>query len=268
MLSKRAGIWPFLALAVILGIAALFVPRTDLPPSYHHFVDQRSWLGIPNFGDVGSNLAFLIAGLWGLAFLSRKSSLDQFVDRRERWPYLVVFLGLVLTAFGSGYYHLAPDNDRLMWDRLPMAIAFMPLVAAVITERVNLKMGLWSLPILTAVGIGSVLQWHWTVRRDAGDLRFYGTVQLYAVLGLLTALFLPPRYTRGADLPVVAGLYVLAKVFETADRQIFSIGHLISGHTLKHLASGLAGFWILRMLEKRQPISQDGMHPAAEPTAH
>jgi len=85
----------------------------DLPPSYHHFADQRSLLGVPNFGDVASNSVFLLVGLWGLAFLSRKSALDQFFDARERWPYLVVFLGMLLTAFGSAYYHLAPDTTGL-----------------------------------------------------------------------------------------------------------------------------------------------------------
>jgi hypothetical protein len=252
--SRRIGIWLFLLLAAAVGITALLVPKTDLPPSYHHFADQREWLGIPHFGDVASNVVYLIAGLWGLAFLSGKSSRGQFVDAPERWPYLVVFLGLVLTAFGSAYYHLAPNNDRLVWDRVPMTIVFMPLVSALIAERVSVKLGLWLLPVLTAVGVGSVIQWHFSVEHGAGDLRFFGAVQLYAVLALFVVLFLPPCYTRGSDLLVVACLYVLAKICETADRQIFSLGHVVSGHTLKHLASGLAGFWILRMLQKRQPI--------------
>jgi hypothetical protein len=100
MFSKRAGIWPFLALAIVLGVTALLAPRADLPPSYHHFADQRIWLGIPHFGDVASNIAFLIAGLWGLAFLSRKSSLAQFVDARERWPYLFVFFRPAINRVG------------------------------------------------------------------------------------------------------------------------------------------------------------------------
>src|SRR5712664_1752872 len=268
MFSKRAGVWPFLALAIVLGITALLAPRADLPPSYHHFADQRIWLGIPHFGDVASNIAFLIAGLWGLAFLSRKSSFAQFVDPRERWPYLFVFLGLLLTTVGSAYYHLAPDNERLVWDRLPMTVVFMPLVAALIAERVNVKLGLLLLPVLIAVGIGSVLQWHFSEQHGAGDLRFYAAVQLYALLALLAALLLPPRYTRGSDLLVVAGLYVLAKIAEAADRQIFSLGSFLSGHTFKHLAAGAAGLWILRMLRKRQPVPQYGMDSAAEPTAH
>ena len=164
------------------------------------------------------------------------------------------FFGLLLTALGSAYYHLAPDNERLVWDRLPMTVVFMPLVAALIAERASVKLGLLLLPVLTAVGIGSVIQWHLSVEHGAGDLRFYMAVQVYAVLALFAALLLPTRYTRRSDLLIVAGFYVLAKICETADHQIFSVGHLVSGHTLKHISAGAAGFWILEMLQKRRPI--------------
>ena len=190
-----------------------------------------------------------------MAFRAGKSSRDQFMDSRERWPYVFVFVGLVLTAFGSAYYHFAPDNARLVWDRLPMTLVFIPLVAALIAERINIKLGLWLLPVLIAIGVGSVIQWHLSEQRGAGDLRFYAAVQLYALLALLAALLLPPRYTRGSDLLVVASLYALAKIHEATDRQIFSLGNLLSGHTLKHLAAGAAGIWVLRMLQKRRPIS-------------
>lgn len=254
LLPRRAGIWLFLLLAVGVGAAAFLAPRADLPPSYHHFADQRGFFGIPNFSDVASNVAFFLVGLWGLAFLTRKSSDGQFVHARERWPYFLVFLGLVLTAFGSAYYHLAPDNARLVWDRLPMTIVFMPLVAAMIAERANFKLGLWLLPVLIAIGVGSVIQWHSTVLHGAGDLRFYAAVQVYAMLALVAALLLPSRYTGDADLVCVIAFYVIAKVAETADRRIFSLGHIVSGHTMKHLSAAAAGFWILRMLQKRKPI--------------
>jgi hypothetical protein len=254
LLSRRFAAWTFLGLAAAVTIAALLFPRTPQPLSYHQFADKRSWLGIPNFGDVASNILFLAAGLWGLAFLCRESSRQRFIEARERWPYFLVFFGLLLTALGSAYYHLCPDSERLVWDRLPMTVVFMPLVAALLTERVSVSIGLWLLPALTAVGVGSVLQWRWSEQHGSGDLRFYAAVQLYALLALLAALLLPPRYTRGSDLLVVAGLYVVAKVCETADRPIFSWGHLVSGHTLKHLAAGAAGFSILRMLQTRQPI--------------
>lgn len=55
---------------------------------------------------------------------------------------------------------------------------------------------------------------------------------------------------------IVAGGYALAKVCEAADHQIFSVGRLVSGHTLKHLASGAAGLWILGILKKRQLVRE------------
>jgi hypothetical protein len=253
LLPRQAGIWVFLGLAVCVGAAALLVQRVDLPPSYHHFSDQRGFLGIPNFGDVTSNLAFFVAGACGLVFLAGKSSRDKFVHAHERWAYFLIFLGLVLTAFGSAYYHLAPDNTRLVWDRMPMTIVFMPLVAAMISERANFKLGFWLLPVLTAVGIGSVIQWHFTVQHGVGDLRFYGAVQVYAMVALAAALLLPSRYTGTADLIWVIVSYAIAKVAELADRQIFSLGHIISGHTIKHLFAAASGYWILRMLQKRKP---------------
>jgi hypothetical protein len=140
----------------------------------------------------------------------------------------------LLTAFGSGYYHLAPDNGRLVWDRVPMTLAFMGLVSAMISERVSVAAGLYLLPLLLLIGAGSVVLWWYSEARGAGDLRAYAAVQVYAVLVLPILLLLPPRYTRSWDFAVVFGFYVLAKVFETADRQIFSIDqHTISGHTLK-----------------------------------
>jgi hypothetical protein len=257
--SRYGRIWPFLTFALAVAIAALLAPRADIPASYHHFADQRSWLGIPNFGDVASNLAFLISGLWGLIFFFTKSSAQIFVDTRERWPYVFVFLGLLLTAFGSAYYHLAPDNARLVWDRLPMTIAFMALVAALIAERVDVELGIWLLPVLIAIGMASVIQWHMSVVGGAGDVRFYAAVQIYAVLALFVALLLRPRYTRGADILIVAGFYVLAKVCETFDHQIFALSRTVSGHTLKHLAAGAAGFWILQMLQKRKPLTSSAL---------
>jgi hypothetical protein len=178
----------------------------------------------------------------------------HFLDRRERWPYLFVFAGSLLTGIGSWYYHLHPDNASLVWDRLPMTIAFMSLVAAVIAERISLRAGLWLLPMLLLIGMGSVLQWYMSEVRGAGDLRFYAAVQLYSVLVLVIGLFMPQRYTRGSDLAVVAGLYALAKVLEILDRQIYATGHVVSGHTLKHLAAAAGAYWVLRMLQQRRPL--------------
>jgi len=239
---------------VLLFLAGLLAPRTAQPLWYHQFADQRSWLGIPNFGDVASNVLFAVFGIAGLFFLCGNSSQSQFIDRREKWFYSLLFFGLLLTAFGSAYYHLAPDNARLVWDRLPMTLVFMPLVAAMIGERLSVQLGLRLLPILIGVGLASVFYWGWTETHGAGDLRFYAAVQVYAVLALLIALLSPPRYTRTSDLIIVAVFYVLAKVCEIADRRIFSLGQVVSGHTIKHLAAGVSGYWILRMLKKRRAM--------------
>jgi len=242
-----------IAPAVILAMIALFLPVIPQPLSYHNFADQRGWIGIPNFGDVVSNVPFAIVGIGGLLVMFTAGKL-QFVDSRERWPYLVMFASLILTAIGSAYYHLAPDNDRLVWDRIPIMIVFMALLAAVIGERVGITAGLALFPVLEIVGVASVLYWQSTEQRGHGDLRFYAAVQVYAILILLLVLLLPPRYTRGSDLAVVVGLYALAKLLEECDRQVFARGHIVSGHTLKHLAAAAAGYRVLRMLRKRLPL--------------
>ena len=253
MTSRNKTSILLIAPALVIAIIAILLPRIPQPLTYHNFADQRSWLGIPNFGDVVSNLPFALVGIWGLVAMFKPGKI-RFMDSRERWPYLVMFASLILTAFGSGYYHLAPDNARLVWDRLPIMMVFMALLAAVISERVTVRAGLMLFRLLEVIGIASVLYWRASELQANGDLRFYAAVQVYAILILLLALLLPPRYTRGFDFAIVVGLYALAKVFEDADRKIFALGHMVSGHTLKHLAAAAAGFWILRMLEKRELI--------------
>jgi hypothetical protein len=256
VLSKPSGVAVLVSLTLVVIIAAILAPRLAQPLAYHNFADRRAWLGIANFGDLVSNAGFAMVGIWGLVVLLRQPSHAQFVDSRERWPYVMVFAGMVLTAIGSSYYHLAPDNNRLVWDRLPMTIVFMALVAAMIIERISVPIGVALLPILLLLGIASVVEWHVSEINGASDLRFYAALQVYAVLLLLVILLLPPRYTRSSDLAVVVGFYVLAKIAEAADRPIFAFGHVVSGHTIKHLAAAAAGLWILRMLQKRRPVEQ------------
>ncbi len=255
MVSRSKAPLILIAPAVIIAIVALVLPPIPQPLSYHNFADHRAWLGIPNFGNVVSNLPFAIVGIWGLIMMFIPGT-TKFVDRRERWLYLVMFAALILTAFGSGYYHLAPGNERLVWDRIPIMIVFMALLAGVIAERITISVGLALFPLLEIVGVASVLYWRSSELRGHGDLRFYAGVQVCAILILLLSLLLPSNYTRGFDFAVVVGFYVLAKILEEADRQVFSVGHIVSGHTLKHLAAAAASYWILRMLTKREFIHE------------
>jgi hypothetical protein len=240
----------------MLQLEAEHSPGISQPASYHNFADQRAVLGIPNFLNVASNLPFAVIGAWGMVFLfSNSRERDRaFLDPRERWPYAVLFTGLFLTAFGSAYYHLAPSNPGLVWDRLPMSIMFAGFVAAVIAERISAGFGLKLLPFLVLLSTASVLGWYSSERRGQGDLRWYAAVQIYSVLVLLVAPILRSKYTRSRDFLVVFVLYAFAKIFETFDRKIYSLGQVVSGHTLKHMAAATAGYWILRMLLKREPL--------------
>lgn len=244
--SARLGILALFTAALALAVAAL--PPISQPAEYHAFADTRSFFGVRNFFDVASNLGFLAVGLLGIAWLARDR--DVFAAGAERWPWALLFCALVLTAFGSAYYHFAPDNSRLVWDRLPIAAGLMAVVAAMIAERVAARLGLFLLPLLIVVGIASVIYWNLT-----DDLRFYLFVQTYPLAAiLLIALLYPPRYTRTHDLFAVFGLYFAAKLCEFYDKEIFALGKLISGHTLKHLLAALALYVLLRMLQKRTPL--------------
>ncbi len=248
-------------LSVLLGAVAIVVVAVFLFPAipqneaYHNFADQRALLGIPNCLNVVSNMFFLVVGLWGIRFVWHGAGL---FDPRKRWPYLVFFVGVALTAFGSSWYHLHPDDHTLVWDRLPMTIGFMALVAAMIAERISVKLGLWLLAPLVALGAASVVYWDITQSHGHGDLRPYALAQFGSliVVVLLITLF-PPRYTRTFDFGIALALYVLAKILEATDGSIFAVGGIVSGHTLKHIAAALSTYWILRMLRLRKPASRE-----------
>ncbi len=208
---SRAGLLVILITAA--GLAAAFlVPAMPQPLAYHDFADRRAILGIANFLDVATNLGFLLAGIAGIVVvLSRRTVFER---PAERWPYAIFFLGLMLTAAGSGYYHLAPDNERLFWDRLPMTVAFMSLIAAQVVDRISVRGGLALLAPMLLVGAASVVYWLATERAGAGNVIPYGLLQGYAVLMLLLlAVLYRSRYTRGADIYWVFGAYLAAKLF-------------------------------------------------------
>lgn len=248
--------WVAAALLLSTCIGAYVVGPVSQSQAYHQFADQRALLGIPHAFDFISNVGFLVVGIWGIVFVTRSPNPRIFISSKERWPYFLFFLGVTLTAFGSSYYHLAPDNARLVWDRLPMAMGFMALFAAVLSERINPVLAGRTLVPLVSVGIGSVFYWRWTDLAGRDDLRLYALVQFGSLAAvLLLCATLPSRYSRGSDMFVVVGLYALAKILEALDKQIFALGGVVSGHTLKHLAAAIACFWVLRMLMKRQPAA-------------
>ena len=251
-------IWLVAGVTLLAIAAALLIPAMPQPLAYHDFVDDREAFGVPNFLNVVSNAGFLLVGIVGLlAALGRHTCFQSGV---ERWPYVIFFLGVLLTAAGSSYYHLYPNNETLFWDRLPMTIAFMALVCSQIVDRINVRAGLVLLLPMLLLGAASVLYWRATERAGAGNVIPYAVLQGYSmfILLLMTA-FVPSRYTRGYDLYWVFGWYALSKALETYDSEVFGLlGQVVSGHTLKHFAAALAGAVICLMLMRR----------AIDPNAH
>ncbi len=253
---RAPGLW---LVVVVLAWLAWMLPPIPQPLAYHALADQRACLGLPNCLDTASNALFVLVGILGLHFLHRTRGQDVFLDRREARPYGLFFVGTVLIGLGSGYYHLAPDNDRLLWDRLAMMLAFMAWFAAVLSERVSVQVGQRLLPLLVAAGMGSAAYWGWSETRGMGDLRPYLLMQLYPMLliPLLLGLY-PPRYSGGRIILAVIGLYLLVLACDLADRPIFALtGGLVSGHTLKHVIAALAVFGVLFYLRQRQAIRID-----------
>jgi len=252
-------------IGVVLGVTlasagVLFLFRAfTLDPSYHAFADARTVLGVPHGLNVLSNLAFAIVGIAGLWSLLGGAA--HFRHRSERLPWIVLFVGVALTSVGSSWYHLNPSDESLLWDRLPMAIGFMGLLAAVVAERVQPRAGILLLGPAVAFGLASVLYWFFTERAGAGDLRPYAIVQggpLLIIL-LLMALF-PSTYTLSLALLGALGTYALAKLAEIGDEWVWGLGGVVSGHTLKHLLSAAAIGILVWMLVRRRSIAA----PAAQ----
>ncbi len=251
LISKKTGGLLLLSTAIIMIIIGWMQAPIPQPKSYHNFADDRTFFGIANASNVLTNLPFVLTGLWGLFLLFSKKIV--FIDNKERGLCFTLSIGLVLVGFGSAYYHLDPDNSRLVWDRLPMAIVFMSFVATLICDRINVRLGFYLWPFLVIIGISSVLQWHISEVNGVGDLRFYFGVQAYTALAAIIMLALPSGYTRREDIILVVVFYALAKLFELFDNQIFMYTHgILSGHALKHIAAALAGFYIIRMIWKRE----------------
>ena len=211
-------------------------------PGFHLFADLRTCLGLKNFGNVASNLLFLVVGAIGMAWCYGNSGMTA----RRSW--IVFFLGVALVFFGSGYYHYGSNDDSLVWDRLPMTVAFMGLFAALLIEHAAVKHELALLVPALVIGIGSVILWKYT-----NDLRVYLWVQITPLLVIpyLIAAY-PGQFTHRHYLLYGVGLYGLALVAQFLDSGIYvATGNAISGHSLKHLVAAAAPFCLYLMLKRR-----------------
>lgn len=210
--------------------------------SYHNFADRRTILDIPNFFDVISNITFALFGIIGYIFCLKNRQKESY------WSWIIFFLGVTIVCFGSGYYHWNPNNNTLVWDRLPMTIGFMGLFIAILSEYVNPKIERFVLIPAILLGFFGVIYWHY-----ADDLRFYIWIQLIPLLTIpVVMIVFKAKYTHQKYLIFALIFYLLAKITEIYDKEIFSVTYeQLSGHSLKHILASIGPLYIYIMLKKR-----------------
>ncbi len=233
-----------IALTTILLAGAIYIIQRGVilqDQAYHNFADQRLIWNIPNFMDTMTNLPFIILGGIGLIYTLKKP------EKESRFSWLTFFIGLVLVGFGSGYYHLEPNDATLVWDRLPMTIGFMGIFSAIVSEHVEFKFEKYFLIPLLIIGIISVYVWVWTQ-----DLRLYYYVQLAPMLIVpCMFFFFKSHYTHSTFYLGALFFYLAAKIVEHIDPPIYNaIG--ISGHSLKHIFAALVPYIAYEMLKRRK----------------
>lgn len=245
-MTNRLLLQSLVAAVSVLAICGAFLLQ-PIPqdPAYHAFADDARLFGVRNFWNVATNLPFLFAGLAGLA---RVRSLS---DSMLGLHYRVFCIGVALVAFGSAYYHFDPSTPALVWDRLPMTVAFMALFAAVLMDRVSAQLGRALLWPLVAAGIASIAWWIHTEMAGAGDLRPYALVQFLPMLLVPLILLL----SKGGSLSTAflwksLAAYGAAKLAEHFDPVILDVTGVFSGHSLKHLFAALGAWWAIRAFQK------------------
>ncbi|WP_159010454.1 hypothetical protein [Bradyrhizobium sp. S69] len=240
---------PTLLTIGIMVIMAAYGPIAQ-PLHYNEFADGSAAFGIHHAADVLSNAGFALVAIWGWLTLWPRRSSDRL---RAGWPgYRLFLIGLLLTAFGSGFYHLAPDNARLIWDRLPIALVCAGLLVGVRGDTQPGSKTEIEAIVLGLFAVASVAWWVYTDSSGAGDLRPYLLLQVLplVLIPLWQAIYRAPRIDRIAFAAAMA-LYVLAKIAELLDHKIANTFGFVSGHTLKHLIATMATAAVVWGLSRR-----------------
>ena len=249
----------------VLGVAAalLLVAVFALAPKaqdqgYHLFADAAPLGPVPNALNVLSNLGFLAVGLWGLEAVAAARAAHASDNSWELRSWTLFFAAIAATAFGSAWYHAAPDDARLFWDRLPMTVAFSSLVAAVLGERVDARVGGRLLVPLVGAGLTAILAW-----RLFGNLRPYIFLQAFSILVVLaSALFFPSHHAHGRWLAGLLAGYAAAVLFEIFDHQVKAALGITGGHPLKHLAAAAGTACLVWMIRQRRGSRPPALGPS------
>jgi len=222
---------------------------------YHEFADQRLLFGVPHAADVLSNVGFACIGAYGLV---RLWPMRRHPSLAGGWAGYALFLvALVLTGAGSAYYHWSPDDGRLVWDRLPIALACAGLLGGACGDNKPSFDAVAVTALLAAAAIASVAWWYLTASSGEGDLRPYLLLQALPLLliPLWQASAGAPRADRVAFAMAIL-LYVAAKAAELSDHEVLAAVTWISGHTLKHVLATASAAVITSRLVQRAASEQ------------
>jgi len=242
----------------LYGVLRFVLGPLPQDPSYHILADTRRCGPIPRAGDVLTNLSILAAGVAGLSLRRRAR-----VEPPERAAYALLVAGMLLTALGSAYYHWAPGDARLVWDRLPMTLVLAALLTFLLADRIDPVFATVALWPIAALGAASVLWRAWTRWLGADDLRLYLMVR--SGTGVAIACLLLLRRGRHSGAPwlwAALALDITMIVAERLDQEICSAtGMFVSGHNLKHLLAGVLLGCTLTWLLLRGPSSAPSDQP-------
>ncbi|MGR5065139.1 ceramidase domain-containing protein [Photobacterium sp. DNB22_13_2] len=245
--SKRSCFdWRYILLiviALVLGILAIYFSPIRQSRNFYDYADQRLLLGIPHFWNVVSNLGFLFVGIIGL----RESIRNRLVINQSlSFVYQLFFISLIGAFLGSSLYHLSPGPFTLMIDRLPITIGFICLYCIVIAEYLSTTLGRSMLLPTLAYGVLSVIYWYMTDVIDGrGNMAPYVLVQLLPIIHIPLILWLYPNSRNPTRYYLYAlGLYLLCKLAESNDEEIYQLTSQVSGHFLKHILAALAGYCV------------------------
>ena len=246
---KTYSVYLLLGISLISATSLFFVPPIAQDPAYHDFADQRMILTIPHFWNVISNLPFLLIGILGLLLLNQKPAISLLQSIKP--AYFIFYLGVCLVCFGSSYYHLAPNNSTLLWDRLPMTLAFMSFFCVVIAEFLSDVVARKLFIPLLLTGLISVFYWYYTELYSKGDLRLYALVQFLPMLLIPLILLNGKSFFTHNYYWLILLTYLFAKLLEFYDAEIYELLGFIGGHSLKHMASAIGPYIFYLQLKKR-----------------
>jgi hypothetical protein len=240
-----------LAIIIVAMIAVFSLDPIAQNPAYHNFADQRRIFNIANFFNVLTNLPLVIVGIMGIRLVASNQASGGLAELQAM--YLAFFIGVLLIGFGSAYYHYQPNNQTLLWDRLPMTITFMALFSVVIGEYISAQLARKLFVPLLLLGITSVVYWQVTELNGHGDLRAYGLVQFLPVFLIPLILWLfDSKLDNDKYIWGVIGAYAASKLMESFDVQLYNVFGLISGHSLKHLGAAFGALIFYWALQERR----------------